>query len=316
MCLTMQDCFMAKRIQASEVWARLPAFRAIAECEHLPTAARMVHVTPPALSRTLRLLETSLGQPLFHRTGKRLVLNESGQALLEAVADAMQQVDTALQELEPGPPAGPIRIGTLGVLTDHVVLPALLKMVEDHPALEPQLVTALTSRANDLLAQGRLQIAFYYEALTDPRVTVRRVGETGAGVYCGTRHPLFAGPEPSLEDVLAWPFSVPQSGDSGRVMDGWPVDLPRRVAFQITSLSSNEAIALSGSFLTVLPDLVGRPHTASGRLRRLGAVSLPGIPIFSAWRAGEPTRTAAAVLNGVRQQLNSTTPAPLPPGAG
>ena len=39
------------------IWNWLPAFRAVAETEHLPTASDLLHVTPSALSRTIRLLE-------------------------------------------------------------------------------------------------------------------------------------------------------------------------------------------------------------------------------------------------------------------
>ncbi|MEZ4365186.1 MAG: LysR family transcriptional regulator [Kofleriaceae bacterium] len=83
-----------RRLRA--LWDYLPAFRAVAEAEHLPTAAAALAVTPPALSRAIRLLEADLGEPLFERRGRQLVLNPRGQALLAALRVAMRTLDEAL----------------------------------------------------------------------------------------------------------------------------------------------------------------------------------------------------------------------------
>ncbi len=276
------------------IWDRLPAFRAVAETEHLPTAAKRMHVTPPALSRSVRLLEEALGQPIFDRVGRRLVLNQAGICLLDAVVEASTRLEVGLAALEE-PLGGPLRVSAVGVLTNHFVLPALLQMGVDHPNLSPELALHGTADANDRLARGRLDLAFYYESLTDPRIALERLGSTGAAVYCGRAHPLF-GEEARQEQVLNYPFSVPRSGDAGRVLDGWPDELPRHVGLRITTLASNERVALSGRFLTVLPRVVAEPHLKSGHLWCLDAVTLDPIPVYAAWKRGHSVRPAARSL--------------------
>src|SRR5215208_4314626 len=81
------------------VWAWLPAFRAVAETEHLPSAALELGVVPSSLSRAIKLLEDELGVVLFDRSGKALVLNDAGRALLSAVRDAMRIVDDSVVAL-------------------------------------------------------------------------------------------------------------------------------------------------------------------------------------------------------------------------
>ncbi len=82
--------------RVASLWNWLPAFRAVAETEHLPRAAALLGTSPPALSRTLKLLEKAVGAPLFHRTGTRLVLNDQGRRLLAHVREAMRIVDEGL----------------------------------------------------------------------------------------------------------------------------------------------------------------------------------------------------------------------------
>ena len=58
-------------------------FKAIAEAESLTQAANALHISQPALSKSLANLEKELGRSLFNRVGGRLYLNRDGQALLE-----------------------------------------------------------------------------------------------------------------------------------------------------------------------------------------------------------------------------------------
>src|SRR5688500_10075226 len=92
------------------VWNWLPAFRAVAETEHLPTASDMLHVTPSALSRSIKQLEEELGQPLFRRVGRRLELSPAGEELLHALRDSMSRLDRGLSAASTSQFIGPVRI--------------------------------------------------------------------------------------------------------------------------------------------------------------------------------------------------------------
>lgn len=280
-----------KRVR--DIWPWIPAFKIVAETEHLPTAAARLHVSASALSRTVRLVEYAVGQPLFVRSGRRITLNLTGRSLLEAVQRASIMLEQALPQALGESHEGEFRVASLGALTDRFVTPSLLDLAAAHPGLVPALVTLQSREANRRLAAGELEVAFFYDATTHPGVSCRKLGALSNSVYCGAGHPLFARSEPArsraphprtptLPEVLDHPFSVPTVGDRGTRMDSWPVDLPRRIGFQIMMLSTNEVVALSGRYLTVLPDVVASPYVAGGQLRRLAAVSLPDTEVYLA----------------------------------
>lgn len=75
----------------------LPTFRVVATLGNLRAAAERLHLTHSAVSQQLQLLEQQLGVPLFDRVGRRLVLNAAGQALLPAVADALDLLDQGVR---------------------------------------------------------------------------------------------------------------------------------------------------------------------------------------------------------------------------
>ena len=86
----------------------LTYFQKIAQTQHLTRAAEQLHVSQPALSKTLSSLEEILQTPLFDRTGRGITLNRNGEIFLQytnrilaELADAKRtgegQVKTKLQ---------------------------------------------------------------------------------------------------------------------------------------------------------------------------------------------------------------------------
>lgn len=289
----------------NDIWPYLPAFRAVAETEHLPTAARRLHVVPSALSRSIRLVEEALGEQLFARQGRRLVLNARGRALLEATRQSTRELERGLSA--PGTePEGEFRVGTVGVLTNHVVLPVLLELVRRRPKILPALRTAGAREANHHLGLGALDLAFYYDAVPMDGIWCERLGALGAHVYCGRTHPLYAASKVTQKRLLEHPFSVPQIGDRNVPMDGWPVHLERKVGLRIELLVTNLEVALSGRFLTVLPDVVAAPYVRSKKLRRFAFELIPPIEVFGACREGDQARPLhRRLLEEVRAQVEA-----------
>ncbi len=80
---------------------QLRYFAAVAEHEHVHRAARELHVSPPALSRAIGLLEDELGVALFARTGRRLTLTEKGSRLARRAREIVAAMaDAALEARE------------------------------------------------------------------------------------------------------------------------------------------------------------------------------------------------------------------------
>ena len=109
-------------------WSWLLAFLAVAETGSVVGAARQLGLTPAAVSRTLRLLEDRLGEQLFNRVGRTLALNAQGARFSASVRRARDAVDQGLLALSDDPFAGGLRVASLGVVTEHFVMPALITL--------------------------------------------------------------------------------------------------------------------------------------------------------------------------------------------
>lgn len=268
-------------------WNWLPAFRVVAETEHLPTASEELRVSASALSRTIRLLEDALEVELFERRGRNLILTDAGHALLESVRRAMRMLDDGVEHLASATARGALRISCPGPFTSLYVLPALEALRESHPDLVPELASAGPEKANALLLSGMLDVALLDDPIPHENLVVERLAEIGYGLYCGKTHPLHDVETPTLEQITAHRFAAPPSGD-----DHWPPEIQREIGVRIAQLQLGVEFCAAGGFLAVLPDIIAGPYVQSGSLRRLPFERFKETSLYAVFREplGSPTK--------------------------
>ncbi len=248
------------------VWNWLPAFRVVAETEHLPTASQELHVTPSALSRTIKQLEDELGEQLFQRVGRRLVLSPSGRELLTSVREAMLKLEQGLSAVSVTQFVGPLRVATGGPISTMLLLPALKDLREHHPLLVPHVAAADIEMVRTLLVSRHLDLAVLDRVIPGgDHLTVHELGRIGWGIYCGDRHPLFREASPPIETILRHSFVAPPPEDD----DVWPRHHARDVGMVVGDVQLALQVCAAGELLALLPDALARAWTGEGMLRRL-----------------------------------------------
>lgn len=287
--------------RVSAFWNWLPAFRVVAQTEHLPTASAQLHVSTSALSRTIKLLEAEVGRPLFRRSGRRIELNEQGYELLAYVRSAMSLVHEGLLAATSDVFSGAVRISSSGLMTEAYVLPAVAEVLAVHPALVPEVSSAPIESAAATLLAGRLDVAFGSSPVHHEELTLVHLGTETSGIYCGPGHPLFDEHEPELERVLSFAFAAPPADQTGVTKEGWPADLPRIVGARMGQMRSGLQLCRSGAMLAVLPDVLA---AQDGVVRRLPANVVAPTQMFALHRTsvGQPGR-AEALVDAVSEQI-------------
>ncbi len=288
-------------------WNWLPAFRAVAEAEHLPSASEEMHVSASALSRSIRLLEDALEVELFERRGRNLILTDAGRTLLVSVRHAMRVLDDGVELLAETGARGPIRIACPGPFASLFVLPALEALRDTHPELVPVMKSADGERSNQLLLTGDLDLALVDDPVAHSDLVVERLTGIGYGVYCGQSHPLFAVEAPTLEEVQAHRFAAPPSGD-----DHWPPDVARIVGAELTQLQLGVDFCLAGGYLAVLPDVVAQAAVEHGLLRRLPIEIFESTALYAVYRAPLGTRTKIDIVLPALREVARSGASPRP----
>lgn len=298
----------AREIESIEgVWNWLPVFRVVAETQHLPTAASVYGIGPSSLSRAIRRLETALGVELFHRRGRRIVLNRAGTRLLADTREAMRLIERAAAELRPHAHehvrvyAEPAMRALIGAALGHAGI------VPEVDAQDDQLV--VDSIAAKLHANA-LQVAFCETPVRDSALVGHYLGALPRGVYVAPGHPLYGTCIRSISQLDRHVFA-------SCWRDGWPTRIPRVVGSRRQRFGELLGDCLSGRYITVLPDIVAHQHPALQRLELSVAEPLPVHAIFPAVGAFAVARrladTVAALLrdstNAPETSENSWCPA-------
>ena len=120
---------------------QLRYFIAAAEDLSISAAAKRLHVTQPALSRQVAVLEAELGVPLFDRIRKRIHLTEAGRFFLPKARQIVCDAETGAQQLREqfGKARRTLRLGFLTPFLDDLVAPAVREFRQRHPKAQVSL---------------------------------------------------------------------------------------------------------------------------------------------------------------------------------
>ncbi len=285
----------------AELWSWLPAFRAVAETQHLPSAAKELATSASALSRAVGLLEANLGTRLFRRVGRRLELNEAGERFLASIRDAMRLAHEAVLTVRSEQLVGTVNIASGGMMTSAYVVPALAALRRQHARLFPK-VDSDTGTVVPRLLKGTLDVAFLSEPVQHSNLTTRHLGAASAGVYCGRGHPLHSRRRVGMDEVLEHEFVAPPAAADGQIHDGWPPHLQRRAAMCVDQMRIGCEVCARGDLLAVLPDAVAAGWGSA--LRRLSVPAIPDTQLFAVLRPHLGFRSRAdAVAEAVEREI-------------
>jgi LysR family nitrogen assimilation transcriptional regulator len=151
---------------------QLEYFRHVAELGSFTRAAAFLSVVQPALSRQVRQLEVELGQNLFERNGRGVILTDAGTRLLEHTRGILTQVGRARQELEEqrNGDSGHLALGLPPSLGRSVTVPLVKAFGELLPNVSLATVEGLSVYILEWLSVGRVDCALVYNASASPAV--------------------------------------------------------------------------------------------------------------------------------------------------
>jgi len=153
---------------------QLEYFRHVAELGSFTRAASFLSVVQPALSRQVRQLEVELGQNLFERNGRGVVLTDAGTRLLEHTRGILNQIGRARQDLEDqrNGDSGHVALGLPPSLGRSVTVPLVKAFKKELPNAELSTVEGLTAYILEWLNLGRVDCALVYNATPSPAVNL------------------------------------------------------------------------------------------------------------------------------------------------
>ena len=139
----------------------LRTFVAVADAGSVTDGAARIYRSQSATSLQIKRLEAILGQPVFERHGRGVILSETGRRLLPVAQEVTARLDAVQRDISQNAVSGKLR---LGVPDDHgraKLAGIIAAFTRHHPKVELEVTCALSTGFPDALDRGLLDLAIY-----------------------------------------------------------------------------------------------------------------------------------------------------------
>lgn len=251
---------------------QLRYFVSIVDYGSLGKAAEKLYVAQPSLSHQVAKIEADLGVTLLVRSPQGMKPTPAGQALYRHARLVLRQMDQLQQEVkaDTGGESGTVAVGFPTTLTSLLATPVFERVRARYPGIRLQFFESMSGYINELLANGRLDLAILFRESNTPGITAMPLfdeelylfGEPGGEIAPRAR-------TCSLASLGGVSLVAPSVSNGLRLLLERTFareEVPLNIVADIDSLPTLLSIAHSAAACTILPasavatrDVAGRP---------------------------------------------------------
>jgi DNA-binding transcriptional LysR family regulator len=200
----------------------LKAFLAVSDQESFSLAAARLHLTQPAVSKRVALLENQLGVRLFDRIGRTVNLTEAGRELYSRAAAILADVEDSRRAITNlnGSVSGQLSLAT----SHHIGLWRLPQVLREYSTRFPAVALDLhfmdSEVAHEEIVQGNLELGIITLAPNPhERLHSTPIWKDQLTFVCANDHPLAGSGQVEIDVLAEYPAVLPDmSTFTGRIV--------------------------------------------------------------------------------------------------
>lgn len=275
---------------------QLEIFLAVAETGSTTAAGARLPLSQSATSAALAELESGFGAPLFDRLGKRLLLNETGRALLapaRALLDDAVQIEHRFGGARDGVPLpARVRLGASTTIGNYLMPARMAECLAHWPSMEVSLRIGNTRQVVQAVQRLEVDAGVIEGPCHERELEVLPWRDDPLLLLAGASHPLAGRRQIPARVLRAQRWLLREAG-SGTGESVELALLPHLGGFdESLQLGSTEAIkqgAIAGLGITCLSRSTVHDQLALGRLVEL-STTLPALsrPLYRIRHRGRP----------------------------
>jgi DNA-binding transcriptional LysR family regulator len=275
----------------------LKAFRAVAESGSFSAASNSLFLTQPAISKRIAALERELQTSLFDRIGHRIILTETGKALLPKAKHILDEIEDSRRLVTnlSAQVSGLLRLATSHHIGLHRLPPVLREYSTRYPQVELDIRFMDSEEACTAVANGTLELAVVtLPDETTPPLVCLPVWNDPLHLAAGPEHPLAELRSITLKQLAGYPAILPESGTFTRqiIEQRFQAEnLQLKIGMETNYLETIRMLVSVGLGWSVLPEilfdqeLIRLPVKGFSLRRQLGIVHHRNKTLANAARA-------------------------------
>jgi DNA-binding transcriptional LysR family regulator len=291
---------------------QLRAVLAVAEYRSFIAAAAYLKTSQPALTRTIKQVEATLGVSLFSRSTRQVSITDAGKEFAAVAERLLSDLKIGIENIRElaNQQRGRIIVASVMSLA-HVALPALItEYTRRFPGIEIHLREGVQGNVQDDIRSGLADFGLGYVAdMPEPFIT-ESLGAEAFYVVLPSRHKLSRAKEIELKALKNVTLvSLPSDARTRRILDGAAATagFSFRHSITVNQFATLYSFVRNGAGLTVVPDLarplandrglISRPLIRPRISREIGIIR---------FRGRELTPAATGLLALVKERLGRT----------
>ena len=185
---------------------QLRQFLLVAEKQNFTRAAEDAGLSQPALSRSIARLEEQLGQPVFERQTRKVVLTDTGQLLQSRAQQILAIVEDTMAEISDDGESGRIRIAAIPTIAPFFLPDLLQRFATKFPLASIMVQEDTTDNLLKRCTQGEIDLAIVALPITAKYLEVETLFEEELYLVLSPDHPLTRKKQVRLGDIESLPF--------------------------------------------------------------------------------------------------------------
>lgn len=188
--------------------SQLEAFVAVAKFCSFSKASDSLHLSQPAISRRIALLEHSLKASLFERTPSGILLSDAGKLFLPYARRVMSSIHDGREALKTNEETetGTINIALVGTLANTALSHKLKTFKQRHPRVVIKLQTALSHEVTELVTAGEAHIGLRYFSVQSKEITSHPLSQERMITVCSADSKLLDADQFQLNMLREYTF--------------------------------------------------------------------------------------------------------------
>lgn len=256
----------------------LRVFNEVCRQMNMTRASETLHISQPAISKTISELESWYNTRLFERWNKNIYLTPTGQMLYDYSLHIVSLLDKLEQEIKGKMREDIIRVGASITAGTSILSDIVTGFQECHPHIRVEAVIDNTKAIEELLLKNQLDIGMVEGTIRNQEIVADVFGRSEIVLVCGRPHPLYGKEEVSRDDLEGLDFIVREEGSNTRAKFEAAMralDIHWNPVWVCRNTQSIKNAVSAGLGIGVLSKLSVRKRLANGRFFEIFPFKLP-----------------------------------------
>jgi LysR family hydrogen peroxide-inducible transcriptional activator len=284
----------------------LVQFVVLARTKNFTRAAEELHLSQSALSRAIQKLEDQLGQPLFERKPREIVLTDLGGLLLDRAKEILKLMEDTFSELSEAGKRGRVRLGAIPTIAPYFLPTLLASFAKKHPEISVIVQEDTTDMLIKRCSHGEIDVALLALPIITRQLDIEPLFDEELLLLLPLGHPLEAKKKITAESVNGYPFVMLNEAHclSENIASFCRKQSVQPVTIERTSqLATVQELVSLNHGVSIVPEMARKIDTSTQRTYRSFTSTKPSRTIAMMWNPDRfLSKSTKILMDHLRQQ--------------